>query len=104
MIYLNIASSSAHIDELKQLLSLLDHPFTVIGITETKIREGIDPITNVNIPGYEFKQTATKSCFWGACIYIKEGFDPVIRTVLSQSLENISECICVELKRESRTN
>ena len=102
MIHLNIASLPAHIDELNQLLALLDHPFTIIGITETKIKEGINPIANINIPVYDFKQTATKSCFGGAGIYIKEGFDYIIRTDLSHSIENVSESIFLDLRRDSR--
>ena len=37
ILHLNIASLQAHIDDLKSLLAILNHPFHVIGITETKI-------------------------------------------------------------------
>jgi hypothetical protein len=39
MFHMNIASLQAHIDELKSLLTFLDHPFDVIGITETRLND-----------------------------------------------------------------
>jgi hypothetical protein len=39
MFHMNIASLQAHIDELKSLLTLLDHPFDAICITETRLYE-----------------------------------------------------------------
>ena len=47
MFHINIASLSLHLDDLKILLRLLDHPFDVIAVSETKIKEGIDPIINI---------------------------------------------------------
>ena len=58
MFHMNIASLQAHIDELKSLLSLLDHPFDAICITETRIYES-SPLVNIQIPGYGFLQTPT---------------------------------------------
>ena len=103
-IHLNIASLSGHIDELKELLCLLDHPFVIIGITETKIQEGLEPLIDINIPGYEFKQTPTKSCFGGDGIYIKKDFDYVVRNDLSKSINNVSESIFIEIIRNSHKN
>jgi hypothetical protein len=37
MFHMNIASLQAHIDELKSLLTLLDHPFDAICITEISL-------------------------------------------------------------------
>lgn len=37
------------------LLDHLGHTFNIIGITETKIRESIDPTVNIDIEVYEFK-------------------------------------------------
>ena len=43
MFHMNIASLQAHIDELKSLLTFLDHPFDVIGITETRLNDESPP-------------------------------------------------------------
>ena len=69
MIHINIASLSLHIDDLKSLLKLLDHPWDIVAISETKIREGYEPLINVSIDGYDFIQTSTKS-FWGGSWYV----------------------------------
>ena len=38
MFHINIASLSFHLDDLKMLLSILDYPFDIIAISETKLR------------------------------------------------------------------
>ena len=59
ILHMNIASLQGHIDDLKNLLSLLSHKFSVIGITETRIRENTEPLININIDGYIFKGLGT---------------------------------------------
>jgi exonuclease III len=71
MFHLNIASLSLHLDDLKVLLRLLDYPFDVIAVSETKIKEGFDPITNIYIDGYNFVHTPTKTDFGGVGLFIK---------------------------------
>ena len=39
MIHLNIASLQRHIDELRTFLSILEHPFQIICISETRLQE-----------------------------------------------------------------
>ena len=72
MFHINIASLSLHLDDLKILLSLLDYPFDVIAVSETKIKEGFDPITNIYIDGYNFVHTPTKTDFGGVGLFIKK--------------------------------
>ena len=60
---MNIASLEGHINDLKCLLSILDHNFDVIGITENKIRD-TESISNLNIDGYDFEFTPTKGFLW----------------------------------------
>ena len=52
MIHVNIASISKHIEELRSLLSVLNHPFDIIGITGTRIHDETPPV-NIDIEGYE---------------------------------------------------
>ena len=99
--HINIASLSAHIDDLKWLLDTLDHKFDVVGISETKIRESIEPLTNIQLPGYEFKQVPTKSHFGGVGFFIKEGTNYKIRHDLSKSIFEVSESIFIELTDKS---
>ncbi len=101
IIHLNIASLSLHIDGLKMLLDLLNHPWDVIGISETKICEEHEPLINVLIDGYDFIRTDTKSSFGGVGLFIKHGLDYKVREDLNKSIQNVSESVFVELKYKS---
>ena len=72
-----------------------------MGISETKIRESIEPLTNIKLPGYEFKQMPTKSHFGGVGFFIKEGTNYKIRHDLSKSILEVSESIFIELTDKS---
>ena len=65
MFHINIASLACHLDDLKTVLSLLDHPFDIIAVSESKIKDGQESLTNIYIDGYNFEQTPTKSDFGG---------------------------------------
>ena len=54
MVHNNIALLSKQIDELRDLLTLLNDTFDIIGDTETRLRED-DPLVNIDIDGYIFK-------------------------------------------------
>ena len=75
ILHLNIASLQGHINDLKDLLSLLFHRFSVIGITETRIKEGNEPLINIDINGYTFKGVGTKSLCGGVGLYIRNDLD-----------------------------
>ena len=47
LLHINIVSLSAHIDDLKVLLDCLDHPFDLIGISETKIKIDNEPLIDI---------------------------------------------------------
>lgn len=102
IIHVNIASLSKHIDELRCLLSLLDHEFDVIAITETRLHD--TPLLNLDIEGYEFIHTPTESQCGGAGLYIKTGNQYKQVESLSTSTLNISESIFIELSRKSCKN
>ena len=53
MVHINIASLSKHIDELRNLIHTLEHPFDIIGISETRLHEN-DPLVNIEIMGMSF--------------------------------------------------
>ena len=102
--HMNIASLSAHVDDLKWLLDTLDHKFDIIGISETKIRESIEPLSDIKVPGYEFIQTPTKTSFGGVGLFIKEGLNYKIRHDLSNSICEVTESLFIELTDKSGNN
>jgi hypothetical protein len=99
--HLNIASLGCHIGDLKALLALLDHPFNIIGITETKIRESFEPTTNISLDNYFFENTATLTHFGGAALYIRKGQDYNLRPDLSKSVLSVAENIFIEIILEN---
>lgn len=54
VLHLNIRSLSANFDSLSTLLPDLHHNFSVIGLSETKIKSEAEPLININLPGYRF--------------------------------------------------
>ena len=103
IVHLNIASLCKHIDELRHLLHTLDHPFDIIGITETRLHDS-DPSVNIEIDGYEFIHTPTGTQCGGAGIYVKACYEFETIKNLSKSLPDISESLFTELKREGHKN
>ena len=62
--HLNISSLARHFDELNTLLSLLNHDFSVIGISETRFLKNSPPIFDFNIEGYSALHTPTEFFSW----------------------------------------
>ena len=66
LLHLNIASLQKHKEELETILNLIDFKFDVLGITESKIRTNREPITNINMEGYQIYSTPTEAEKGGA--------------------------------------
>ena len=101
IIHLNIASIAAHIDELRTLLAVLEHPFDVICLTETKIQED-KPLINCKIEGYDFFHEKTTTQCGGAAIYVKTHYDPTKVNKFSVSIPKIVEAVFVEICSPSK--
>ena len=94
MLHINIASLSKHIDELRNLIHGLNHPFDIIGIADN------DSLVNIETDGYEFRYTPTATeCGRGAGIYVKSCYNFDIKNDLSRSTPNVTESLFIELKR-----
>ena len=69
--HLNIHSICAHIDELRMALTLLDHQFDFICISESKIRDGIEPRVDISIDGYQNPEgMSTSASKGGVLVYV----------------------------------
>ena len=66
----NIHSLQYHIDDLKILLDTIQHNFDIIAISETKLKKGIKPHININIPNYQIEHTPTEATKGGTLLYI----------------------------------
>ena len=105
LMHLNIASLQAHIDELRSLLTLLNHPIDAICITETRLYDE-SSLTEINIPGYDFLHTPTTTQCGGAGIYIKStpDYDYEVLKKYTASHTDICETIFIELKNKNKKN
>ena len=52
ILHLNIHSIQRHIEEFRTTLLLLNFHFDFIAISESKLREGVDPSVNIELEGY----------------------------------------------------
>ena len=104
MAHLNIASLQFHIDELKNLLALLNEPFDIIAITETRLHNQEIPKVDISIPGYDFYHTETCTPKGGAGIYIKSTIECTVNKELSASIENVCETLFIEIKNGKKKN
>ena len=103
MAHLNIASLQRHIDELRTFITILNHPFDILCISETRLYSN-DPLVNVEIDGYTFIHKETSSQCGGVGIYIKTGIEFEILDSLTSSYHNICESIFIEIKNEKKKN
>ena len=71
-IRLNISSLSYYIDEMNQLLSEIVHEPKIIAISESRIRKKKEPLSAIDIPGYDYEFTATEGETGGTLIYISQ--------------------------------
>jgi len=70
VLHSNIRSLSANFDNSTQLLSELQHNFSVIGLTETKIKSSSQILFNNTIEGYSFYSQPTLSNACRGCRFL----------------------------------
>ena len=68
--HLNVASLPLNFESLHATLSLLNHNFDIIGITETRLKKGPSSPNNLNIENYSIEETLTESSAGGTRLYI----------------------------------
>ena len=103
LLHMNIRSLSCHFDDLHSLLVNLNVKFDVVGVSETwdSIKNPVS--TNVNISGYSFFSTKSKSQNGGVGLYIKTGLGPVPRPDLNASTDHY-ETVWVETENTKDKN
>ena len=85
------------------MLNLLDFDFSVIGLTETKLRKGISSIP-ISIKGYNFEHTPTESSCGGALLYISEKLHYKPRDDLLIYKPSLLESVFVEILSPEKSN
>ena len=78
----NIRSASKHIDALHTQVSVINVPFDIIDISETKHQINKDFLVNVDMQGYSmYAQPAKNSC-GGCAVYANSQLDHLVRNDL----------------------
>ena len=81
----NIGSLEKHFDELQAVFKMMEFEFDIIGITESKIIQGIKPKTDIKLPGYKCYHVDTEAEKGGSLIYVSDRLNPKPR----KDLENL---------------
>ena len=98
----NIASLVLHHDELQTLLYNLHLDFDIIGISEIKANFD-STLININIPGYKFFSTPSKSNAGGVGMYVKSDLNSRKRTDLCVKTDEF-ETIWIEILNKNSKN
>ena len=101
VLHCNIRSLAANKDKLSILLEDLQCPFDIIGLSETRIKNNQDPVTNLNLPGYVFLSQPTLSSAGGVGLYVKEDLHTTVRHDLNISQEEF-EALWVEIENSNQ--
>ena len=70
MVHLNNSSLQAHFDELIEFLHCFSNPYSVLLLSETRIKT--NPFTNVNIPNYSFVHSPSPTNAGGVGVYFSK--------------------------------
>ena len=101
----NIASLSLHIDDLRIVLSQLKKELHIIGISEHKIKKGIDPVVNLDIEGYNpFIFDPTETTHGGTGFYVSNSINYKKRDDLKQTSKTDFESTFIEVILPNRKN
>ena len=96
----NIRSIEANSDSLHQLLIDLNKSFSIIGLSETKIRHDKDQILNTNMTGYHFRSQRTLSEAGGVGIFIKDNLSYIQRSEFCCSVQEFESVVEIEIPNQ----
>ena len=86
------------------LLSEIVHKPKIIAISESRIRKNKEPLSVIDIPGYDYEFTATEGEKGGTLIYISQDLTYKNRSELNISQVKQLESTFIEVVNENRRN
>ena len=86
------------------MLSELYFPISVIGVTETKIKNDGEILLNINITGYSFLYQPSYTNAGGVGFYIKNNLGCIHRSDLSAQVQNDYESPWIEIQNDTGYN
>ena len=85
------------------MLSELSFPFSLIGLTETKLKFDHAPLLNTDLQGYQFVSQPRHSNAGGVGFYINDNLAVTIRSDLTIS-KNEFEALWIEVQNARNSN
>ena len=85
------------------MLSELDHSFSIIGLSETKIKSSSESLDNYSIPGYSFLSQPSISNAGGVGFFVSKKITSSLRTDLSCTKADF-ECLWIEVECDLHHN
>ena len=86
------------------MLSELYFPISVIGVTETKLKNDREILLNINITGYSFLSQPSYTNAGGVGFYIKNNLGYIYRSDLSAQVQNDYESLWIEIQNDTGHN
>ena len=71
--HLNISSLPFHFEELSTLITEHNLNFDFLGISGSRLKLNQNPLTSIQLPGYNIEYTTTECNNGGTLLYIKKG-------------------------------
>ena len=84
------------------MLNELHYPFTIVGLTETKLNISKDSIDNIDLPGYQFLSQPSLSNAGGAGIFVQDFVKVSIRPELTKSEPGL-EALWIEVLNDAHS-
>ena len=105
ILHYNIHSIQLHIEEFRVALQMLDFPFDVICISESKIIKDFEPIVDISLPGFHAPiSTPTESTKGGVLIYVNKNLNFKPRDDLNIYKSSELESSFIEIINTNDTN
>ena len=102
---MNISSLPYNFDQLETPLTTLKVEFDILGITESRLKTGKQPINNIDLQEYVVESTPTDASCGGALLYINKNINYKLRKDLKIHKSKEVESIFIEIisKKERNT-
>ena len=102
-LHCNIRSLSANFENLQHMLNTLNHPFKIIGLSQTWISFNKDALANLFLPGFDFISQPAKFSIGGVGLCIANTLRYTIRDDLISSSDQ-EESLWIEVQNDKAKN
>lgn len=103
VLHSNVRSIQKNFDNLHQMLFELDHPFDIIGISESWINTENTNVVNIDLPNFSFISQPTEQRAGGVGFYIKNSLTFHVRNDMNKCTAEC-EMLWIEISNDKQKN